>query len=700
MLDPYASCPCGSGKKFKWCCQAIYPGVQRALELQSGGQHEQALEAIDQVVREHEGNPEVWGQKARLLYVNAKQPEAEQALERAFALNANYPFGLLLQATMRHEEGELRGAALLARRAAEAYDPQARDHLAQVYFLLFDCEWRVGRPVAARAALEQVLHLQPASEEARQTFDALFGPESRVPASARKKYDLRKALPARREAWNRTLGGTAPRLADLARGFETITRHDPEDAPAWFNLGLANAWLGEDRKAIDALDRYIELEPDESAAVEAAALTEVLRCGLGMEEDSDYCTYVCAMRIRDAEPINRLLNDWAGSRRLIPMPREHENVFEALVLELTSTGLVTVGRPGTDVGRLAAYLLVAGGILRLSGPIKDPFERLREEVRQKLSLGLGVLEVQRGPIPFHDVTAEALTFPLGGDEETTGERVVENAGRYYEDTWIHRQRRSLNGIAPVDAAGSPRLRKKLRGVIQFIEECARGTMLAGYSFDRLRRKLGLTGAPAAAPAAQAAAPAGTAPPDIGALGAAELAALTPQSLSDVQLEQAYQAAHRLDAQELAGHFATALVARPVSAERPDRYPWYSYLVQKALREGQLDEALDRVNEGERVDCEHNGGKRRNDYELRRAQVHARRGEVDPAQSVYQGLIERSPRNFEVRGQAAKAMLDLKQPARALKFAEDGITAARQAGNRDAEAMLQELAQAARKAQGS
>jgi hypothetical protein len=123
-------------------------------------------------------------------------------------------------------------------------------------------------------------------------------------------------------------------------------------------------------------------------------------------------------------------------------------------------------------------------------------------------------------------------------------------------------------------------------------------------------------------------------------------------------------------------------------------------VQKAIRDGRLDAALDLVNEGERSDCEHNSGRRRNDYELRRAAVHAKRGETDQAESVYQGLIERTPRNFEVRSQAAKAMLDLKQPGKALKFAEDGITAARQAGNRDAEQTLQELAQAARKAQGA
>src|SRR5207244_3176550 len=127
----------------------------------------------------------------------------------------------------------------------------------------------------------------------------------------------------------------------------------------------------------------------------------------------------------------------------------------------------------------------------------------------------------------------------------------------------------------------------------------------------LRRKLGLIagGAPAPAAAAPAAAKVG----DIPAMGAAELAALKVEDLSDEQLEQAYRAAHKLDATELATHFVKALLARPASAERRDRYPWYSFLVQQAVKEGRLDEALDLVNEGERVDCEQNEGHRRDDY---------------------------------------------------------------------------------------
>jgi hypothetical protein len=169
-----------------------------------------------------------------------------------------------------------------------------------------------------------------------------------------------------------------------------------------------------------------------------------------------------------------------------------------------------------------------------------------------------------------------------------------------------------------------------------------------------------------------------------------------EALTDEQLEQAYQTSYRLDAQELSEHFARALVGRPPRAERPDRFPWYSFLIGKALKDGELDAALDRVNEGEKADCEQNEGRRRNEYELKRGQVHVKRGEADLAEDVFRRLIERVPSNFKYRGAAAEAMLALKQAPRALRFAEEGLAAARKANDRDSEQYLMDLVGAAKK----
>src|SRR5947207_866506 len=95
---PYSPCPCGSGKQLKWCCGPIYSDIEHALDQEARGQHETALRLITDVVKAHPDKPEGWGHMARLLLLHNKVEEAEEALQKAFDLNPNYPFGLLLQA--------------------------------------------------------------------------------------------------------------------------------------------------------------------------------------------------------------------------------------------------------------------------------------------------------------------------------------------------------------------------------------------------------------------------------------------------------------------------------------------------------------------------------------------------------------------------------------------------------------------------
>jgi tetratricopeptide (TPR) repeat protein len=696
MLDSYSPCPCGSGKKFKWCCQPIYDRINHAWEQEANGQHDAALAALQQVTRDHPGNPEVWGQYARMLRLHQRLEEAEQALEKAFAINPNYPYGLLLRALFRSEEGEATGALILARRAVDAYDPEAHPFLADAYFLISQCEHQLQHPLATRAALKLAAHHAPEVEEFRTALDDLFGPQARVPECVRKDYTF---LPSSveltglaRQAWEQVLRGTLPaRLSDLPRLFEPVTQQAPENAAAWYNLGLSRAWLGDNRGALEALNRYLDLETDDSRATDAGALMEVLRCGAGIEAECDYHEYALSIPIRNPEAAGQLLNEWARAGRLRPLQQAPEGTLLAILLEFTTAQLVTVGRPAAETGTLAGFVTVMGPMLMFTSPRRESFDRVREELRQRLSLALGETQERTVTIHFANVIADALLFPVVQLPDAA-ERLRRHAQNYFEETWTNKPRLALRHNTPIDAAAHPRLRKDLLGIIRFTEDCSRLTPGFDYDFDRLRRKLGLVGGAPAAPAA----PAATGSLDIPAMGTAELAGLDATALDLLQLEQAYQAAVKLDAQELATHFARTLVARPTQPDHTDRWPWYTYLTQRAVQEGNTDAALDYVNEGERVDCEHNEGRRRNDYELRRGQLHAKRGEVDAAEDVFRRLIERVPDNLRFRGSAAEAMLSLRQGQRALRFAEEGLQAARHANDRDTEQYLLELAAAARK----
>jgi tetratricopeptide (TPR) repeat protein len=696
-LESYTPCPCGSGKKFKWCCEPIYKEIDRAFTQENEGQHDVAARIMAEIVAKHPTNPEAWGRQAQLLLAHDKLEEAEQALEKAFAINPNYPFGLLLRARLRFSEGEVAGSLLLARRAADAYDPEAKDQLAEVYALIYQAEMRLNRPIAGHAAVKIYAHCAPADDQARTMLDAEFGPKGRQPEAVRRDYQLLPPTPTvtgdRRAAWDRALGtAIVPRLGDLARLFEQLTKDDPNDLSAWFNLGVARAWIGDNRGALDALNQYLEREPDDLKTTPAATLMEVMRFGHGMEDDCDYLEYSFAFTLRDGDAVSKLLTDWQKANRLLVMPRQQDNTLLAMVLEFGTTGIVTSDAAPPRYGRLAGYFLAVGGVIRVWGFDNEAVGRLRDEMRPRLSIPASEAQERRGPRQFHEVVTDALVFPVQVPQEEAQKMVLEEATKYFEGTWIHKPRKSLNGKAPTEAVGSPLLRKKLRGIVQFIQDCAHIGLLASYDFNRLRDKVGLEGA---VPTSQTAA-AATTGPNIAAMNATDLASLNLETLTDAQMEEAFQTAQKVDAPDLARQFAQTLVSRPATADRADRFPLYSWLLQRALRDGHNDAALDYVNAGESADCTNNEGRRRNEYELWRGKVHAKRGELTETEDVFRRLIERVPADVKARGAAAEAMLTLKQPAKALKFAEDGVAEARKKNDRDSEGYLMELAAAAKK----
>lgn len=697
-MDPYASCTCGSGKKFKWCCQPIQQEIGQVFGLLEQGQAEAAVRMMEDVTQRHPDNPQVWGQKAQMQYLIGQHAEAEQSLDKAFALFPSYPFGYFLKATFRMNEGEIPGALLLLRKAAEAYDPNAHDLLAQIHVDIFNCEMKLNHPVAAHAALELASRFHPANEDIRKGMQSLFegeNPNPNLPTSARKAYRFKapaNATPEQRHAWEhvfKTPG--AAKLSQAAQGFEKVTQANENDVSAWFNLGLCQAWLGNNTKAVAALERYVQLESDESQAGQAWALAEVLKVGHGMEADADIVVHSIAFGLNDPKAFVGVLGELEAAGRLTgARVDEEQGVLSAVILE-TPPPAITPELQAKQSLRPAAYLILMGNVARLWNTNLELVKSIFDQLQQKLGSVIAQSQTQREPAKFSDVLNEALRIPRSAtSQEEVQARLREGFEKHFEDEWIHRPLKSLANVPPVDAAGHTNLRKKLRGIVQFIRECAEMTKNP-YDFTRLERKLGLS--EGAAPAVSAD---GAQKTDIASMGAAELSGLDANNLSAADLDVACQAALKLDARDLASKFAAILVEKPAYPERPDRFPLYQLLIQQSINEGKLDDAMEYVNDGERDDCEQNEGKRRNDYELRRAQLHAKRGEFDDAERVYDGLIARVPTQLDYRVNAAETMLSARQGPKALKYAKEGAAAAVKGQNRDLEGHFKELMDAAQR----
>ena len=697
-IDPYASCPCGSGKSFKWCCQSYYSTVEKALEQFEQGQRDIALRTMDQLIAQHPDRPQVWGYKAELLFRWERLDEADEALQKAFSLQADYPFGHFLRGMIRLGEREGLGALIEFRKAAELYDPKAKELLGEILERIAELELQMNRPVAARAALERALHLVPADTDIRQIFEKLFGPASRMPEAAKRAYSFRSAAPERAAAWGATLDSAASgRLTEAVRGFEHLTESDANDVAAWFNLGLVRAWLGDNARAMEALERLIDLESDDGRAEEAGALAEVLRCGHGMTDVSDYLLHWQFFRVANPQAIIKILEDWGQKHRLVGVhPDQQSGSLSAIVLEEAPSLGIGVGTP---VARAQAHLFVIGDQLQLWHTDADRVAKVAKEMREKAGPALSEPMTRVTPASFGDVVLEALSFPnQPAPPETVREKMAEQAAQFFEERWLNRALKSLSGLTPLDAAASPVYRKRLRGAIRFLDDCLSGNTpvleegeqhrpMKIYDFDRLRRKLGLLGA---APAER------SSDRDISAMSIEELAGLNAAALTDEELSQAFRAALQLGAQEIAGAFAGQATQRPPTAQNADRYPFYNHLIQLAQAEDESNRVVELLDAAEKSDAEINEGRRQNDYALRRGQTYAKRGDAEKAHEVFRGLIERQPGELRNYGTAAETMLRQKRGQWALQFAEQGLAKARSQNNRDSEQYFLELVSAAKK----
>lgn len=693
--NPYDPCPCGSGKKFKWCCQPLYVELSRADKLLENGQIEAALNVYDRLIQDHPGHAILWIHKAEILQELDRREEAEQALDKALEINPHLAPAYYLRGSFRAQEGEYPGALHLFRQAARLATPSNRALMHRVYYEIYRCELLNRRPYAALAASEIALRYDPTDTELREHVQSAFAPGAgRYPPSACQLPAYlpppQNIQPSAKDTWKKALSlASEGRLEEAVEAFERLAEENPGEPATWFNLGLSRATSGQNSAALEALDRYVALVSDDESAVKAWKFAEVLRFALGMTAESDWITHYALFQVLDPEALYRRMS--TDSRCLL-VSVESGNSAVGLVLDRPFDKNASIHASFELPKPLCRFQwMVPVSYLVLTSLRREAFEEGRAYLENVAGSALHLIESGERTSDFLEVPSDLLLFLSvpGLSEEQADKFRHEVVHARFETEWLNRPLRSLGGVAPVDATGHPILRRKLTAAIDFLEELTEAFRAGSYDFDRLRHKLGLpTRHPSQTLQQQTR--------DISALNAAELAALPVEDLSETDLATAFQACRRLDAQELAGKFAEALVSRRPTETTRDRFPYYTHLAHLAGEQDDFVRAREWIEAGMRHDCEHNEGRRRNDYELRLAHLLTRAGQFDEAEAAYHRLTERTPSDLDLLGKAAEAMLQARRPTQAADFAQRGLGAAKAKGDRDRTAYFEELLAAAQK----
>jgi tetratricopeptide (TPR) repeat protein len=279
-MDVYAPCPCGSGKKLKFCCLSIADDMDRISRLLEDSQLHQALQQLDQLERKHPGH--AWAVTTRaLVQIELGDGAAARDTLRPFVeQHPEHEFATVLYATAVFQADGMDAARKPIYRA---FQKGARKYPTMVCGLagVLAAQFRQqGQMLAAREHLSLALRFAPEQDRQEIFIRVLeFDGDATVPyllrsahplpnvaGSEAQQQEVKKALKyAAVGCWNTS-----------AEIYEKLAAELPESAEAWHCAGLCRAWDGDGAAAAPHLHRAATLYADRSYAVECEAVAQLL----------------------------------------------------------------------------------------------------------------------------------------------------------------------------------------------------------------------------------------------------------------------------------------------------------------------------------------------------------------------------------------------------------------------------------------
>lgn len=701
--DPYAICPCGAGVKQKWCnAKSAMEQAEKAVAMIQNNQQEASIALLTRLSADR-SQPECFRAYAAATLAQAygvfdRAEEGRRAAERAVDDFPNS--GIAHEVLGDFPYAALDYAAALDRYydALTHYPDTATRHACRTLLKIGACHNFQGRPLAAWAAWSSALKLDPDHEAAKEALQTYIQANGLLPNRARTGLELKAAdeftlfQEGVGERWEQAAeDGRRLHLDDLVVAFEDLAAQSPDDGAAWYNLALALAWSGENLRALDALRRYVELEPNLDDAADAWDLAEVLRLGVGAESESDCLLHVATYRILDPQGVVEALK--SSKRATVAVGADEQASVHWMDKDVEPAAGVSVPILGGPP-RQIAQLRIIGPFLEVVATSREDYDAASRQLEAVAGGAIQREETEVRAAEPHLLDVEPLQYYWGPDapEAERQRRELEAVRAYFEEKWPRRPLRALGGLPPLDAAQGSTGKKMLEGVLRFRERLFQRRGVS-YNFDRLRNKLGLPISGAGlVDEGDGSKPSDAV--DLAAYSAPQLAALDPGGLSDDQLASAYRASLHLDAPQTASHFAMEIVERDSIAQSIDVTSVFRRLIQDRLQSRKTDGLDELIQKARRYGAKHYGSRDAPEFDLLEARALLLGERRDEAVSRLRTLIERFPDRLDVAASAVESLLSAGDYASAKAVSEQGLAMAEAQRNPELQSQFRDYAKAA------
>lgn len=280
-LDVYAPCPCGSGKKVKFCCNNALVELDRVARLHEKHQPQQALDALTRVGKQFPDAPIVPITRAQLLMEEERFDEAASDMREFVKVHPEIGHGHALLAMAHYFDvgfHEAKPEIHSALQRSHASSPEVLSSLAANIAQ----DLLKTNPMAAREHLALGLRLARDPQDRQALFTQLMKLDGTadVPYPLRSTHHLEKvdAPEGSEKVVKNAYRMSAMGCWEIAgKLFTQLTESLPNHWGLWKNIGLCRVWDDDLESGTEALHKAAQLAPNFEDGVECETIAQLLR---------------------------------------------------------------------------------------------------------------------------------------------------------------------------------------------------------------------------------------------------------------------------------------------------------------------------------------------------------------------------------------------------------------------------------------
>ncbi len=602
-IDAYSPCPCGSGKKIKFCCKDLLGDLQKIERMIEGEQYIACLSHIERLEQSNPNRACLMATKTLLLRVTGRDEDARKAVLEFSQHHPGNPLALCELATLTALDEGGQVALPILEKAIAASEGNFSGRLYESISAIVQVLLSEDHFLAARALALFLASIVGQDDPAMEILMRLNAMQN-VPLVVKDGRGLQQCPDD--APWKADFDA-AFRLAGQARWSEAaakmaeLTRIAPQSTAVWRNLAKLRSWMADSKGAIEALNRFATLDVGLEEAVEAQSLA------LFLSDDpfgDELHVFEVSYMIKDAAKLQEV---FSASPRIAQAPMDPRAMNRQDDAPPPKAVYLFFDKPAPEADAVLDFAAVPRVVCHgvFYGKETDRDARLEcfevlEQDRPLINQLLRQVDSEVEPLAkpsgnasrTHDLLNRQWRLPDGSSREA----FQKLADQYLADVllarWVEMPLGLLAGKTPRQAAGDPACRVKLLAAIMVIDFWLEQSG-ARFDTNRLRSELGL-------PTLQTIDATVT---PITSLPLVRLARVDVTKISDDDVLAGYRRAVSFGAQAAVERFGRELVGRESLAARDERLQAYRLLARMT---DDPDEAIELIESGRRATLERGG----------------------------------------------------------------------------------------------